>query len=218
MCSLLTNVLPSCNGQEGATDLERMVYDLGHDVMNLAAVSSDVLHLQVPIRRGRWRANFTLERQDASSTSTTLQMDFFRLVNPVVTIVFPPPPPPDQLPVWAPILESGTPATVRQALQSRSSGGVDGVGGGGGGDSAGVFVFYRGVVPFLILGLTEDEGVRDKFGPSIFFLRITVFRGGDHEWEFVYAQNYFCASQVLFFSSVLRHKSNPTTLRFRILK
>jgi len=69
-----------------------------------------------------------------------------------------------------------------------------------------------------MLGLTEDEGVRDKFGPSIFFLRITVFRGGDHEWEFVYAQNYFCASQVLFFSSVLRHKSNPTTLRFRILK
>jgi hypothetical protein len=75
---------------------------------------------------------------------------------------------------------------VRQALQSRSSGGgeggEDGVGGGGGGDAAGVFVFYRGVVPFLILGLTEDEGVRDKFGPSIFFLRITVFRGGDDEW------------------------------------
>ena len=27
-------------GQEGATDLERMVYDLGHDVMNLAAMSA----------------------------------------------------------------------------------------------------------------------------------------------------------------------------------
>jgi hypothetical protein len=103
---------------------------------------------------------------------------------------------------------------VRQALQSRSSGGggggEGGVGGGGGENAAGVFVFYRGVVPFLILGLTEDEGVRDKFGPSIFFLRITVFRGGDDEWVHILSKVtiqyfFFCSTQ----KSVLKKVSIP---------
>jgi hypothetical protein len=163
--------LPSRYGKEGATELDRMTYDLGHEVMNMASYASDVVHLQIPLRRGRWRSAFTLHREDGRQESAALEVGFFRLMDARLSAKFPP---------HHAVLDSlsVSPASLAAAQEQA------------------LFVFYKGVVPFVMTEALEPEGVRDKFGPPAFYINMTLFQDAQTEWRHVYSMAYFCASQI----------------------
>ena len=170
--TLTRQPLPSRYGEEGTTDLERMSYDLGHEVMNVASFASDVVHLQVPLRRGRWRSTFTLHREDDSRESVELQVDFFRMMDARLAVKFPP------HDAVLDTLQASPESWVAVAHEQP------------------IFIFYKGVVPFVMLDALEPDGTRARFGPPAFFINMTLFHGGQATWQYVYSMTYFCASQI----------------------
>ena len=119
-------------------------------------------------------------RRDSTQEQVYLQVDFFRLMRPRLTVTFPP-------------LHGfhAAAAYPQETTQIES------------------FVFYKGVAPFIMMGVSEQHGALDKFGPPAFFIRVSIFavvgggqaqtpgveglpRGHHH----VLTRDYFCASQI----------------------
>ena len=124
-------------------------------------------------------------RRNATQEQVYLQVDFFRLMRPRLTVTFPP------------LHGFQSAAAYPQETTEIES-----------------FVFYKGVAPFIMMGVSEQHGALDKFGPPPFFIRVSIFavvgggqvdtpageelpRGqaadGHHH---VLTRDYFCASQI----------------------